>query len=152
MEKINVLVLPSDTSGVGKFRSVDPHVKLQNLYPNDFHVDIDYSPKINDDNYWKKYQIVHFHRTIGQDYDSCPALIEKLKGMGIVVVGSKIMKFENTKMTLEEYEELNANDKIFTYELTIANYSDIDDMDYQDRYKMEDFDEPFVIFKDVYKI
>jgi len=87
MEKINVLVLPSDTSGVGKFRSVDPHVKLQNLYPNDFHVDIDYTPKIEDYNYWKKYQIVHFHRTIGQDYDSCPALIEKLKGMGIVVVG-----------------------------------------------------------------
>ena len=87
MEKINVLVLPSDTSGVGKFRSVDPHVKLQNIYPNDFHVDIDYTPKIQDDNYWKKYQIVHFHRSIGQDYDSCPALIEKLKGMGIVVVG-----------------------------------------------------------------
>jgi glycosyltransferase involved in cell wall biosynthesis len=87
MEKINVLVLPSDTSGVGKFRSVDPHVKLQNIYPNDFHVDIDYTPKIEDDNYWKKYQIIHFHRTIGQDYDSCPALIEKLKGMGIVVVG-----------------------------------------------------------------
>ena len=87
MEKINVLVLPSDTSGVGKFRSVDPHVKLQNLYPNDFHVDIDHTPKIEDDNYWKKYQIVHFHRNIGQDYDSCPALIEKLKGMGIVVIG-----------------------------------------------------------------
>ena len=86
MEKINVLVLPSDTSGVGKFRSVDPHVKLQNLYPNDFHVDIDYTPKINDDNYWKKYQIVHFHRSIGQEYDSCPELIEKLKGMGIIVI------------------------------------------------------------------
>ena len=31
MSKINVLVLPSDTSGVGKYRSVDPHIKLQNL-------------------------------------------------------------------------------------------------------------------------
>jgi hypothetical protein len=72
--------------------------------------------------------------------------------MGIVVVGSGIMKFENTKMTLEKYEELNANDKIFTYELTIANYSDMDDIDEEDRYKMEDFNEPFVIFKDVYKI
>ncbi len=51
MEKINVLVLPSDQSGVGKFRSVDPHVKLQNMYPDDFHVDIDYEPKINDINY-----------------------------------------------------------------------------------------------------
>jgi glycosyltransferase involved in cell wall biosynthesis len=86
MSKINVLVLPSDKSGVGKFRSVDPHVKLQNLYPNDFHVDIDYEPKLNDVNYWKKYQIVHFHRSFG-NIDQCPELINHLKSMGIVVVG-----------------------------------------------------------------
>ena len=54
-EKINVLVLPSDKSGVGKFRSLDPHIMLQNLYPDDFHVDIDYEPRINDVNYWNKY-------------------------------------------------------------------------------------------------
>ena len=63
-EKIKVLVLPSDKSGVGKFRSVDPHIMLQNMYPDDFHVDIDYEPKINDINYWKKYQIVHVHRNV----------------------------------------------------------------------------------------
>jgi glycosyltransferase involved in cell wall biosynthesis len=85
-EKINVLVLPSDTTGVGKFRSLDPHTFLQDLYPNDFHVDIDYSPNINDLNYWKKYQIVHVHRNIGHDYDSSPKLIESLKSMGIVVI------------------------------------------------------------------
>jgi glycosyltransferase involved in cell wall biosynthesis len=84
--KINVLVLPSDTSGVGKFRSVDPHVMIQNLYPNEFHIDIDYQPKINDDNFWKKYQIVHFHRNIGTNYENTPNLIKKLKSMGIVVV------------------------------------------------------------------
>jgi glycosyltransferase involved in cell wall biosynthesis len=87
MEKINVLVLPSDQSGVGKFRSVDPHVKLQNMYPDEFHVDIDYQPNINDVNYWKKYQIVHFHRTIGTDYDYSVKVIENLKSMGIVVIG-----------------------------------------------------------------
>lgn len=85
-KKIKVLVLPSDTSGVGKFRSVDPHVKLQNLYPEDFHVDINYTPNIDDLNLWKDYQIVHFHRSIGQDYDKCPPFIEKLKSMGIVVI------------------------------------------------------------------
>ena len=47
-QKIKVLVLPSDTSGVGKYRSVDPHVKLQNLYPEDFHIDINYNPNIDD--------------------------------------------------------------------------------------------------------
>lgn len=84
--KINVLVVPSDSSGVGKFRSIDPHVMIQNLYPNDFHIDIDYQPKINDDNFWKKYQIVHFHRNIGTNYENTPNLIKKLKSMGIVVV------------------------------------------------------------------
>lgn len=86
MSKINVLVLPSDTSGVGRYRSVDPHIKLQNLYPEDFHVDIDYQPKINDINYWKKYQIVHFHRSFGQ-IEQCPQLIKTLRSMGIVVIG-----------------------------------------------------------------
>ena len=45
-EKIKVLVLPSDTTGVGKFRSVDPHTFLQDMYSDDFHVDIDYEPKL----------------------------------------------------------------------------------------------------------
>jgi glycosyltransferase involved in cell wall biosynthesis len=85
MPKINVLVLPSDTSGVGKFRSVDPHVKLQNLYPEEFHVDIDYTPKIMDMNYWKKYQIVHFHRSFG-NIDHCPQIVESLKSLGIIMV------------------------------------------------------------------
>ena len=85
-EKINVLVAPSDRSGVGKFRSTDPHIMLQNLYPNEFHVDIDYEPKINDINYWKKYQIVHAHRSIGNNYDVAPAIIRGLKEMGIIVI------------------------------------------------------------------
>jgi len=86
MSKINVLVLPSDRTGVGKFRSVEPHIFLQNKYPEDFHVDIDYEPKVNDDNFWKKYDIVHFHRTITKDYVSTPKLIEKLHSMGIITI------------------------------------------------------------------
>ena len=35
MPKINVLVVPSDRFGVGKFRSVDPHTMLQKLYGED---------------------------------------------------------------------------------------------------------------------
>jgi len=86
MSKINVLVLPSDKTGVGKFRSVDPHVFLQNKYPDDFHVDIDYNPLINDENYWKKYQIIHIHRNIGQNYDNTPKLLEWLNSQGIITI------------------------------------------------------------------
>ena len=86
MTKINVLVLPSDKTGVGKFRSVDPHIFLQKLYPEDFHVDIDYQPKVDDLNYWKKYQIVHIHRTVGQNYDNTPMLLKTLNDMGIITI------------------------------------------------------------------
>lgn len=59
---------------------------LQNMYNDDFHVDIDYQPRINDVNYWKQYQIVHVHRNIGQSYDQTPTLIKFLKSLGIVVI------------------------------------------------------------------
>ena len=86
MSKIKVLVVPSDKTGVGKFRSVDPHIFLQNLYPNEFHVDIDYEPNMDDLNYWSNYQIVHFHRTIGGDYDKAKTFIEILNMMGIKTI------------------------------------------------------------------
>ena len=72
--------------------------------------------------------------------------------MSIVVIGSKIKKFKDTKMTLEQYEELNSTDSAFIYELTIADYSEIDDYDQEDRMGMEDFTEDFVKIGDVLKL
>ena len=59
---------------------------LQNLYPDDFHVDIDYEPKVNDINYWKQYDIVHFHRTIGHEYENSVDLIKRLNSLGLVTI------------------------------------------------------------------
>lgn len=59
---------------------------LQNMYPDDFHVDIDYNPQVNNVNYWKQYQIVHVHRNIGQSYEQTPTIINFLKSIGIIVV------------------------------------------------------------------
>ena len=42
MSKKRILVLPSDRTGVGKFRSVQPHTYLQQQYPDEFHIDIMY--------------------------------------------------------------------------------------------------------------
>ena len=86
MSKIKVLVVPSDRSGVGKFRSVDPHIFLQNLYGDDFHIDIIYDPSYDDMNFWKQYQIVSFHRSIGPDFEKAHELIQKLNTMGIITV------------------------------------------------------------------
>lgn len=57
------------------------------MYPNDFHVDIEYEVDLNNQEFWKKYQIVHFHRSIGNNYDVTPHFISRLRSMGIVVIG-----------------------------------------------------------------
>jgi glycosyltransferase involved in cell wall biosynthesis len=68
MSKIKVLVVPSDRSGVSKFRSVDPHLKLQELYGDDFFVDIVTAGTDNfdwdNDNFIKGFDVVHFHRAL----------------------------------------------------------------------------------------
>ena len=86
MSKIKVLVVPSDRTGVGKFRSVDPHVFLQNLYGDDFHVDIDYEPSYDDMSFWSQYQIVAFHRSIGPDFERAHELIQKLNSLGVITI------------------------------------------------------------------
>jgi hypothetical protein len=55
-QKIKVLVVPSDRTGVGwgYFRSTKPHITLENNHSDEFHVDIDYEPKIHDDNFLKQ--------------------------------------------------------------------------------------------------
>ena len=85
-EKINVLVIPSDTTGVGRFRSINPHTFLQDKYSEDFYVDIEFNPDLNNLNYFKKYQIIHFHRSIGQDLDKSIEVIPILNSMGIVTI------------------------------------------------------------------
>ena len=87
MSKINVLVIPSDRTGVGKFRSIDPHIFLQNLYPEEFHIDIIYDFAYEDLDFFKKYQIVSFHRSIGPDFERANQLILKLNELGIVTIG-----------------------------------------------------------------
>jgi glycosyltransferase involved in cell wall biosynthesis len=86
MSKIKVLVIPSDRTGVGKFRSVDPHIFLQKLYPDDFHVDIIYDAPMTDMDFWKKYQIVAFHRSLNPDFEASHSLIQKLNEMGIITI------------------------------------------------------------------
>ena len=84
-KKIKVLVVPSDRTGVGYFRSTKPHITLENNYPDEFHVDIDYEPRINDDNFLKKYDIIHYHRTFGP-YEKCAELVNRCNDLGIVTI------------------------------------------------------------------
>jgi glycosyltransferase involved in cell wall biosynthesis len=86
MSKIKILVIPSDRTGVSKFRSVDPHLSLQNLFPDDFWVDVDYEPQLENDEYLKQYDIIHYHRTLSPNYDLSKKVAPKLKKMGITSI------------------------------------------------------------------
>lgn len=86
MQKIKILVVPSDKSGVGKIRSVDPHIYLEKLFPEEFSIDIVYEVPYNDIEFYKKYQIVVFHRSIGADFDQSINLINRLKKEGIKTI------------------------------------------------------------------
>lgn len=84
-KKIRILCVPSDKTGVGSMRSIWPHVKLEELYPNEFSVEIDYSPQLDNDNYLKQYDVIHYHRTLGP-YEKMEELLKKLKSFRIASV------------------------------------------------------------------
>lgn len=98
MSKINVLVFPSDRTGVSKFRSVEPHMKLQELYNDDFYVEIVTAGTNNfswDESFLKKFDIVHFHRTLPDIIngrvvhvylDRVQLIIDKLRKLGIITI------------------------------------------------------------------
>jgi glycosyltransferase involved in cell wall biosynthesis len=85
MKKIKVLVVPSDRTGVSFFRSTKPHIALENKYPDEFHVEIDYEPDLNNDAWLQTFDIIHYHRTLGQ-YEQMPMLLNKLDNLGIISV------------------------------------------------------------------
>lgn len=85
MRKLKVLVVPSDRTGVGYFRSTSPHLALEANYPNEFHVDIDHEPNLDDEEWLRQYDIVHYHRTLGH-YDNMQLVIDKLNRLGIVSI------------------------------------------------------------------
>ena len=67
MRKINVLVVPSDTFGVGLYRSVSPHTQLDKLYGDEFNVEINHQPNWGDLQSFDKFDIIHIHKGIYQN-------------------------------------------------------------------------------------
>lgn len=85
MSKIKILVVPSDRTGVSYFRSTVPHIKLEEYYPKEFHIDIDYEPELDNDKFLKQYDIIHYHRTLGA-YENIENLLKRCDDLGIVTI------------------------------------------------------------------
>lgn len=86
MDKIKVLVVPSDTSGCGFYRSLRPHTKLQELYPDEFDVTIKYDFDWRDLDTIAKQDIVHFHKGVYADVEGFRKALAFCKEKGIKTV------------------------------------------------------------------
>ena len=56
---------------------------LQRNYPDDFHVDIEYEPKLDNEEWLKQYDIIHYHRGLGA-WDKMQDLTNRLEELGIL--------------------------------------------------------------------
>ena len=81
-----ILVVSQGHGGVPYYRSENPHIYLQNQYPDLFHIDIVESIDFSDLEPLKKYQLIHFHRSLGQHYEKFPGMLNQLKSLGMVTV------------------------------------------------------------------
>jgi len=63
--KINILFVLSDTHGVGHFRGIWVAQAIELYNKEEFHVEINSQPNVEDFEYLKKFDIIHFHRGLG---------------------------------------------------------------------------------------
>jgi len=84
MDKIRVLLVPSDPYGVGHYRSIWPAQMMQKLYPDEFHVDVRLQQPVTDADLGK-FDIIHFHRRLNSESETLE-WIRKFKESGAVVI------------------------------------------------------------------
>ena len=84
-KKIKMLVIPSDHTGVGKFRSVDPHVYIAEHYKDEFDIDIMYMndlPMDKLESFFSQYDLIHIHKQLDKELK----LMNLIKFLGIPVI------------------------------------------------------------------
>lgn len=85
MNKIKLLIVPSDVQGVGHFRSIWPAQALSKHFGEEFDVEINSAPNLENLDYLKQFSIIHFHRHLGP-YESMEKNFATLKAAGITLI------------------------------------------------------------------
>lgn len=82
--KIKMLVIPSDREGgIGKFRSIDPHVLIANKYRDEFDIDIVFDMPHGDlESFFKQYDLIHIHKQLDENCQ----VMDMIKFLGIPVI------------------------------------------------------------------
>jgi len=85
MSKIKLLIVPSDSQGVGHFRSIWPAQALTTHFGEDFDVEINLGPNMDNMNYLKQFDIIHFHRHLGP-FETMEKNFAELKDAGVTLI------------------------------------------------------------------
>jgi glycosyltransferase involved in cell wall biosynthesis len=82
---ISILLVPSDLAGVGHYRSIWPGQEINKKHSDKFRIEIDNMPDFNNIEFFKQFDIIHFHRQLGP-YHMQESLIKELRNSGVIVV------------------------------------------------------------------
>lgn len=83
--KTSILFYNPDQAGVNYYRTLMPAMRLQQDYPEDFHIEINQNIDWNNLDYLRKFNIIHGHRTLC-DFPQMESLVAVLRKEGIKVV------------------------------------------------------------------
>ena len=84
-KRIKLLILPSDNQGVGHFRSIWPAQTLSKFHSDEFDVEINLQPNVENIEYLKQFDIIHFHRQFGP-HEIMDRLFSQLKQHGVILI------------------------------------------------------------------
>jgi glycosyltransferase involved in cell wall biosynthesis len=85
IKKILVFLLNDPSSGINKYRIADPHIKLQNLFKDDFYIELAEDIEILNTERVKKFDAIFYHSVIEQ-IDAVAKQTALLKSMGIKLI------------------------------------------------------------------
>lgn len=109
-KKTKILLIPSDTQGVGHFRNIWPAKEINKTFGDEFDVEINHQPNYRNIEYFRQFDIVHFHRHIGP-YEGSEELFPKITENGGPILVMDIDDYWEPPTTHPLYE-IAKNDKI----------------------------------------
>lgn len=85
-DKKRILVVPSDRSGCGYYRSVRPHTKLDEMFGDEFAVTIEYNPKWEDLDWVNQFDLIHLHKGLFNNMNAFRNALAFCKANNIVTI------------------------------------------------------------------
>ena len=85
-KKIRVLCVPSDNGGCGLHRSLMPHMRLGELYGDEFEITINYNMDWRNLDKFNSYDIIHFHKGCFSDMEGFLNALEFCRKNNIVTI------------------------------------------------------------------